>query len=155
VRRLLAAVGAATLITGAATFVAPSRAVAAPEHCERGANGFVDIPDTLTGTVVRHHDLYGGPPGGVRVELHRATIGGVGRGWAKITGFSTGPGDQVWMDWTQNGGAGWLQCGPFTITAVGQTKTSAAQRTNPSTQWLFRACGKLSWWTWAECTTWW
>lgn len=154
-KRLLAAAAAAALVAGAVTFAVPAPASAAPQDCERGANGFIDIPDTLTGTVVRFVDLYGQPPGGVRVELHAGTIGGVRRGWAKITGGSAGPGDQVWMDWTRDGGVSWLQCGPFTLTALGQTKTSAAQRTDPSPAWRFRACGRLNQAPWVDCTSWW
>ncbi|HEX2316344.1 MAG TPA: hypothetical protein VHJ17_21560 [Thermomonospora sp.] len=45
-------------------------------------------------------DLYGQPPGGVRVEPHTGRIGGATRGWAEISGGSTAPGDLVWMDWT-------------------------------------------------------
>jgi hypothetical protein len=155
-KRLLAAAGAAVLLGFGSIVAVSSPAAASRAECEHGANGFVDIPDTLTGAQpVPGVDLYGGPPGGVRVELHQAVIGGVRRGWAKINGYSTSPGDQVWMDWTWDGWAHWIQCGPFTVTTTGQTLTSAAQRTNPSTQWQFRACGRLSWWTWSECTAPW
>jgi hypothetical protein len=86
------------------------------------------------------------------VTLQTATIQGRTRGYAKIGGV-TRPGDQVWMDWTTTGGNGWLQCGPWYVQSAGSPNTSAAQRTDPSPQWLFRACGLVD--GEGGCTGWW
>jgi len=117
--------------------------------CERGANGFRDIPDTLRGTeVFPPFDMVG-----ARIILYRGPLAGGQRGWAMIDG-QTLPGDLVWMDWTRDGGASWIQCGPFQVTANGQTKTSAAQRTSSDPRWQFRACGHVSP-VGTRCGPWW
>jgi hypothetical protein len=118
--------------------------------CTNGANGFTDISDTLSGTVQRTVSL----SPGVTVTLESGPVSGATRGWAKISG-GTGVGDRVWMDWTTNGGASWLQCGPFTVGSAGHSKTSAARQTNPSAGYQFRACGQLAGNQPIKCTTWW
>ncbi len=135
-----------------ASFALAAPASAAPEtaaECEGGANGFVDIPDNLTGEIVR------GPIriGPIVVELHKGYVQGL-RGWARVRD-STAAGDMVWMDWTTNGGASWTQCGPFFVQHAGQVKTSAAQRTSSSPSWKFRACGYVTTTTAVRCTDWW
>ncbi|MFK0243925.1 hypothetical protein ACIQUM_04440 [Amycolatopsis azurea] len=139
-----------------ASFAAAAPASADPitaesaADCERGANGFVDIPDNLNGEVVRGPIVIGP----IIVELHKGYVQGL-RGWAKVRG-STAAGDLVWMDWTRNGGATWIQCGPFVVSHTFQTKTSAAQRTNPSPSWQFRACGMVGGTGSVRCTEpWW
>ncbi|MEV0238134.1 hypothetical protein [Nonomuraea sp. NPDC050786] len=136
------------VVTGAS-----SPAAATPQECERGANGFVDIPDTLRGTPA--------PVAPARIigltgTLYYGKIGGVTRGWAHLGGETTW-GDSVWMDWSRDGGRTWIQCGPFEVTSGGQTKTSAAQRTSSDPNWKFRACVR-----WGRhippaisCTDWW
>lgn len=124
-------------------------AIESAADCERGARGFVDIPDNLTGEVVRGPIVIGT----IIVELHKGYVQGL-RGWAKMRG-TTNNGDMVWMDWTTDGGATWVQCGPFFAIATFQTKTSAAQRTNPSTAWRFRACGMMKDIRPHRCTDWW
>jgi hypothetical protein len=121
--------------------------------CENGANGFIDISDSLSGHVERSSPLDSNARGGLEVTLQSGIVAGTRRGWAKITGPTT-PGDQVWMDWTRNSGSTWLRCGPFTVGNPNMTKTSAAKRTSSLTSYQFRACG------WAiggspHCTTWW
>jgi hypothetical protein len=140
------------LLEAAATDQAEVAGDLAPQsaaQCEGGANGFRDIPDTLRGTTVYTRAL----GGGTRTILYHGTVGGVQRGWAMIDG-NTIAGDLVWMDWTQNNGASWIQCGPFGVTAGGQTKTSAAQRTSSSTSWRFRACGRAVGFG-SVCGPWW
>jgi hypothetical protein len=107
--------------------------------CEGGANGFIDISDSLSGTVQRSVNM----GFGVTVTLQSGTVAGAQRGWAKIGG-STLSGDLVWMDFTKNNWASWIQCGPFAVGSDNHTKTSAAQRTSSSTAWQFRACGNLA-----------
>src|SRR5689334_17194029 len=79
-------------------------------ECQRGANGFVDIPDTQSGRVVDPQQL----PAAV-LSLQFANIAGANRGYAKLS-TAAGPiffggGEQVWMDWSQDNGDHWLQCG--------------------------------------------
>jgi transcriptional regulator with XRE-family HTH domain len=69
------------------------------------------------------------------VQLVTGTIGGRQMAWAQITGARYG--DRVWMDWSQNGGVTWTQCGPFTTTTA--TFSSRAHPIGPA--WRFRACG--------------
>jgi hypothetical protein len=147
----LAAVAATGLLAAslsAVIGVSPAHASAA--SCEGGANGFVDISDSRTGTVVKSVDLgYG-----VTAQLHSGAVNGVASGWAKITGATTSS-DRIWMDWTQDNGAHWLQCGPFSVGSAG-TKTSASKRTSTSSAYRFRACGDLpSVGVTAKCTGWW
>ncbi|MDR7274444.1 hypothetical protein [Catenuloplanes atrovinosus] len=142
----------ATCALGAALNVAataaPARASVA--ECTNGANGFVSIPYHQSGTVRRSIHL--GANDRALITLQSATIQGLTRGYAKISG-STRVGDQVWMDWTTTGGNGWLQCGPWYVRSDGAPNTSAAQRTDPSSQWLFRACGLVD--GEGGCTGWW
>jgi hypothetical protein len=118
--------------------------------CEHGAHGFIDIPDTQSGTVQRTVAL----SPGVTVTLQSGTISGATRGWAKISG-GTSAGDRVWMDWTTDGGTSWLQCGPFTVGSAGHTKTSAAKQTSSAASYQFRACGQLAGNQPIKCTSWW
>jgi hypothetical protein len=103
--------------SGQASTVTPASAA----DCEHGANGFVDIPDTLggeptNGEVVRVAD----PAFNIAfVQLRQGTVQGRQRGWAMINGPTTS-GERVWMDWRRPGISGWVQCGPFTVTASGQ-----------------------------------
>jgi hypothetical protein len=121
-------------------------------QCEGGANGFRDIPDTLRASRVYSINL--GPDTRYpRATLYHGIVGGVQRGWAMIEG-STHTGDLVWMDWTKDGGRTWIQCGPFPVDDNGWTKTSAAQRTNSSTNWRFRACGRAHG-LYSQCGAWW
>ncbi len=131
-------------------------------HCEKGPNGFVDIPPDLPGTRVPS------PKGkqyirdvtnigrdvtntGVFVTLeHNQKLG-----WAKISG-KTERGDRVWMEWTWDGGSHWLPCGPFSVDTAGQSKTSAAKVIHEEeTKWQFRACGERPTRGIATCTDWW
>jgi hypothetical protein len=117
--------------------------------CEGGANGFVDISDSRRGTAVYTRNL----GGGTRTILYYGNVGGVQRGWAMIDG-DTIPGDLVWMDWTKDNGAHWIQCGPFSVAAIAGTKTSAAQRTSSDVRWRFRACGRAIGFG-SVCGPWW
>jgi hypothetical protein len=149
-RRTTAAMAAATVLAGASLIgtVSPARANAA--ECQNGANGFTDVPDTLTGTIQRSAPL----SAGVTVTLQSGAVSGATRGWARISG-GTNAGDRVWMDWTTNGGSSWLQCGPFTVGGAGQPRASAAKETNPSPGYQLRACGALAGTQPIKCTSWW
>jgi hypothetical protein len=149
-RPLLA--GLAALATGLLTLVAnPAPAAAAPADCERGANGFIDIPNTLVGTQV------GNPApnewAGRKITLEYTRRGGGTYGFARISGGSPHFDDSVWMDVSNNGGASWIQCGPFAAFPASSV-TSAAYPTSSSSRRKFRACGKV-YVLRVECTPWW
>ncbi|MGW7400913.1 hypothetical protein ACWGH7_31095 [Streptomyces cyaneofuscatus] len=148
-RRALASSLAAIGLTCAALLVPTATAHAAPQDCEGGRNGFIDISDNATGTPIRTLDM----GSGVSITLQYGNISGSQRGWAKISGRAFS-GDRVWMDWTTNGGSSWLQCGPFTVGTTGTSKTSAAKTTSTSSSYKFRACGNLNGGP-VRCTTWW
>jgi len=148
--RRLATASAVTLVTAASVVFATPQASASVAECSNGANGFADIPYNLSGTIIRSVDL----GRGARAELHAGNVGGVRRGWARISG-STAAGDKVWMDWSTTSGNGWLQCGPFTVQNNGAPNTSAAQVVRPDlSSWVFRACGVIVGGS-GKCTGWW
>ena len=112
-------------------------ASALASDCEAGANGFVDISDSLSGTVRRSVEA----DRSLAITLQTATIAGAQRGFAKISG-PTQRGDLVWMNWSLDGGhTVHVQCGPFAVDATNHSKTSASKITNPSPQYVFQACG--------------
>lgn len=150
---LSAAVVSGGCMTGEPEPAADKTGEAASElasDCEAGANGFIDISDGLSGTVRRSADL----GFNVLLTLESGSVSGATRGWAKISG-ATISGDQVWMDWTVDGGAHVkVQCGPFTVGGTGMSKTSAAKVTSSSPTYQFRACGHLAGFS-STCTSWW
>ncbi|MER5462258.1 hypothetical protein ABT010_16505 [Streptomyces sp. NPDC002668] len=132
--------------------------------CGGGANGFVDIPDSLSGEVKARQPLSDtNSPTAYQVTVEVGTIGGDRRGWARIS--SGDPVNnpvrkhaKVWMDWRapQSPIQPWLQCGPFEVRHDGLTATSAAKRTDPSPAWQFRACGSMELpGSPVYCTDWW
>ncbi|MFI9824315.1 hypothetical protein ACIHFC_28220 [Streptomyces sp. NPDC052013] len=148
---LASTVAALSLGLGLAVAVPAGSAHATAAQCQNGANGFIDISDDASGTVVRSIDMGAGRT----VTLHHGNIRGLQRGWAKISG-TTVNGDLVWMDWTTNGGSKWLQCGPFAVDrGPGTSKTSAAKTTSTDKNYRFRACGYLKNAGQTKCTSWW
>jgi hypothetical protein len=148
-RPLLA--GLTALVIGLLTLVVnPAPAGATPAQCERGANGFIDIPNTLVGTQV-------GQPAaewaGRKITLEYTRRGGGTYGFARISGGTPYPTDSVWMDVSNDGGANWIQCGPFDASRL-TSVTSAAYPTSSSSQRKFRACGKV-YVLRVLCTPWW
>jgi hypothetical protein len=136
------AVLAAAVAAVAAVVVPTGTASASAADCAGGANGFVDISDwgaddyRPVGPELLWSD-------GTRVNLFFGTFGGRTRGYAELWNGTwdvpvTGT---VWMDWSRDGGRTWLQCGPFGNPANKASITSAAQLTNSSTSWVFRAGG--------------
>lgn len=132
-RKTAASVAVVALSAGLLVTVSSGVASASAAQCAHGANGFVDISDNLTGTVVARSD-----GGDLTVEV--GIVNGVKRGWARAHGGEAAlrPGDSVWLDWSQDGGRSWLQCGPFTTNGHPWSITSAAKSTNPSPGWRFR-----------------
>ncbi|WP_344882633.1 hypothetical protein [Nonomuraea antimicrobica] len=133
----MAAIVGSQMITGLA---GPAHAASQAE-CVGGANGFRDISDSASGIkqVYKQDDSRT-----VEINIQTVVLGHetTSRGFAKIQG-QTRSGDLIWMDWTRDHGRTWIQCGPFTITANGQTKTSAAQSTSSDDAWRFRAGGVI------------
>jgi Cu/Ag efflux protein CusF len=152
VRRNLAATAAALALGVGLSIAGPATSAhATAADCSGGANGFIDISDDASGSVVRSVDMGAGRA----VTLQHGTIRGLDRGWAKISG-TTVNGDLVWMDWTTNNGSTWLQCGPFAVNrGPGTSKTSAAKATSSSSSYRFRACGYLKNAGQTKCTSWW
>ncbi|GGN45104.1 hypothetical protein GCM10011578_096720 [Streptomyces fuscichromogenes] len=69
------------------------------------------------------------------VRLEVGTVNGRRMAWAEIAGARFG--DRVWMDWTDDDGETWTQCGPFTATTPSRTTPAHPLRRG----WHFRACG--------------
>lgn len=133
-RKVTAALLGGLALSAGLVLAGPATANATQAECVNGANGFIDISDTANGLF----RVGAGPgPNGEIVDIEISLIRGTQRGWAHLT--SAVPGDQMWMDWTQDNGVSWIQCGPFFATQNGQSLTSAAQATNPSPGWRFRA----------------
>ncbi|MGF1432077.1 hypothetical protein [Kitasatospora sp. LaBMicrA B282] len=144
---LRAAAITAALTLGAGLLVAAPAgpAAASAADCAGGANGFADVSDNASGSVQRSVSHQGDT-----ISLQSAG----GRGFAKIEG-ETRSGESVWMDWTQDGGHTWLQCGPFTVDhGDDSSKTSAAKATGSDPYYRFRACG-LTLDQAISCTDWW
>lgn len=119
---------------------------AAASDCTGGANGFVDISDSTSGTVRESVTRDGD-------TITLETISG--RGFAKLAGNTVNGVESVWMDWTQDGGSTWLQCGPFAVShGNGSSKTSASKAESSSSAWKFRACAYTAD-TAITCTNWW
>jgi hypothetical protein len=156
VRRLpqfMAACASLALVLAVSMIVAGSAdtASAAPEECVRGNHGFADIPDDLSGAVVRGPITLGS---GAQVTLETGVVNGVNRAWAKATHVQ--PGDQVWMDASGTGGQTWLQCGPFTKgPSSATTMTTPAQFTTANPSDKFRACGETGTVGDVRCSDWW
>jgi hypothetical protein len=114
-------------------------------QCERGANGFRDIPDDQGGALVlnRGYPVTLDSRIDVKVVLDWAyDDDGKQIAFAKIAG-RTIAGDLVWMDWSRDHGRTWIQCGPFIVSGTGASKTSAAKPTSTDPNYMFRACGRL------------
>jgi hypothetical protein len=144
---------AATLMAAAFTLGISGAAHADRSHCEGGANGFVDISENQSGATQRSVELRPGAAGNRGwINLAVANIQGQQRGFVAIVGHETG--DEFWMDWTQDGGNNWIQCGPFVAWDTNQ-HTTAAKSTSSSASWLFRACGSRHDSDAVVCTSWW
>ena len=117
--------------------------------CENGANGFMDIPDDMSGTVRREVSL----DSDVNATLETGMIAGQQRVFARLSG-STVRGDVVSMDWTQDGGYSWLQCGPFSVENNGEAETTPAKTVSSYPGNMYRACGRTMGGSY-RCSAWW
>lgn len=147
---------AGVLLAAGVTVAMPGTAVAARSHCERGANGFRDIPDNQSGVAAGPADklLRASDPQGLvgRISLRAARIDGDVYGFAALGVPRAG--DEIWMDWTLNGKDVHIQCGPFKSGIDGWPLTSAAKLTDNSPTYQFRACGGGGGQA-VQCTDWW
>ncbi len=66
------------------------------------------------------------------MSLQTKDVNGQQTAFAVLAGSLAVPGDQFWMDWSRDGGARWIQCGPFSIRAYGQTGITYGKTTNTS-----------------------
>jgi hypothetical protein len=73
---------------------------------------------------------------GRMIELRTGYLPGGQYGWARIA--NPGGGDLVWMDFSQDGGFIWKQCGPYTANS---RQFSEAVKTSRDAKRVFRACG--------------
>ncbi|WP_217212589.1 hypothetical protein [Streptomyces sp. AC550_RSS872] len=167
IRRIFS-VGAAALMLGAGLVVGSSGAAQAePSDCTGGANGFTDIPDSLSGRGVAGAGAviadFGGRPWAVAsYGMHTGTVGGRQMGWGVLSTSSStwgaGAIGVVWMDVTNDGKNSWIQCGPFTTTASGARITTPAYPTSNSASRAFRVCAQVtsaSPQSGITCTPWW
>jgi hypothetical protein len=137
-RRAKSLVAIVTLIVGSTTVLNPASASASASDCAGGANGFVDISDGLSGLTVDEVETREGH----FLDLEYGKVNGVTRGWALIYESITEylpTSASVWMDWSQDSGRTWLQCGPFYNSKGKKSITSAAKQTSSSSAWVFRA----------------
>jgi hypothetical protein len=125
------------MLAVAMTSLMAGTANASEADCAGGANGFVDIPDNLNSDFAPRWMYVGAEI----LYLYIGNVDGAQRGWALLgsNGASLQSTDQVWMDWTQDNGRTWLQCGPFGPTGYEWSITSAAKATSPTPGYRFRA----------------
>lgn len=133
--RRVAAVAVAALMATTMSVAVPTAAQATAAQCAGGANGFVDVSDSLLGVVAdqRHNSV-------ANLYLTFGQVAGQTRGWAYLgspAGTRLGDGYLVWMDWSINGGQTWMQCGPFSSRSGQGSITSPAKNTDPT--YRFRA----------------
>lgn len=167
IRRIFS-VGAAALVLGAGLVVGTSGvAEAAASDCTGGAQGFTDIPDSLSGRGVAGAGAvvadFGGRPWAVAsYAMQAGNVGGREMGWGVLSTSSStwgaGAIGLVWMDVTNDGKNSWIQCGPFRTTASGARITTAAYPTSSSSSRAFRVCAQItsaSPISGITCTPWW
>lgn len=85
---------------------------------------------------------------GQQIELRTGKLGNKQYGWARIA--YPGQTDLVWMDFSQDGGFTWKQCGPYTAK---NRQFSEAVPTSNNADWVFRACGTAGGAP-TKCTSW-
>lgn len=73
------------------------------------------------------------------IELRTGSFSGSTWGWARMANPQRG--DEIWMDFSQDGGRTWKQCGPYTADA---RQFSEAVTTSSDSNRKFRACGTAS-----------
>jgi hypothetical protein len=166
-RRFFSTVTAMIVMGTGLILGAPGTAQAAASDCTGGANGFTDIPDSLSGRAV------GGGGGLVASDSRGNSIGSYGMQAGYVNGREMGWGylqtsgswiyetvGYVWMDVTNNGGSSWIQCGPFQTFEHNKRLTTAAYPTSSSSSRAFRVCAEVKLvashgTSGIQCTPWW
>lgn len=162
IRRILS-MGTAAFVLGAGLVAGSSGiAQAAPGDCVRGARGFTDIPNSLTGRGV-------GGAGAVSITnplsvasygMQAGNVGGREMGWGYVhtssNSWGAGVRADVWMDVANNGTV--IQCGPFNVWSSGTRFTTPAFPTSAASTRAFRVCASVngpSGSSGVSCTSWW
>ncbi|SNX56256.1 hypothetical protein SAMN06272735_0702 [Streptomyces sp. TLI_55] len=157
----------AALVLGAGLLAGSSgTAQAAPEDCTAGANGFTDIPDSLSGRGVGGAGamVLSNPHAVASYAMESGTVGGRQMGWGVLTTGSPsnwGPGVRaaVWMYVTNDNKISTITCGAFEVKSAGIRITTPAYPTSSSASHAFQVCALL--WSPSEnpdaasCTSWW
>jgi hypothetical protein len=165
IRRILS-VGTAAFVLGAGLLAGSSGvAQAAASDCTGGANGFTDIPDSLSGQGVAGAGslVISNPHAVASWAMQAGYVGGRQMGWGVLsTGGASdwGPGVRasVWMYVTNDNKATLITCGPFEVKSAGVRITTPAYPTSSSASRAFQVCavlyspGEING---ATCTPWW
>ncbi|MFC7840728.1 hypothetical protein [Streptomyces sp. NPDC057382] len=167
IRRILSVGAAALVLTAGLVAGTSSAAQAAASDCTGGANGFTDIPDSLSGRGVAGAGAvvinFGNTPYAVAsYAMQAGTVGGREMAWGVLSTSSSlwgaGATGWVWMDVSNDGTKSWIQCGPFTVSSGGARITTAAYPTSSSSSRAFRVCAQAttpSPVSGIQCTGWW
>ncbi|MFJ4467160.1 hypothetical protein ACIP2X_06490 [Streptomyces sp. NPDC089424] len=164
-RRILS-VGTTAFVLGAGLLAGSSGAAqAAPSDCTGGANGFTDIPDSLSGQGVAGAGalVISNPHAVASWAMQAGNVGGRQMGWGVLSTGGAGdwgPGVRasVWMYVTNNNHASSITCGPFEVRSAGTRITTPAYPTSSSSSRAFQVCAILyspAEATDAVCTPWW
>ena len=142
VRHRVNSVAAAVLLTGAVLAGTPQAAQAAdPWTCPSGGNPAVWNPDLIiTPQPARFIS-------GRKIELRYHTS--TRCAWGRISNGVAG--DQVWVDWSTNGGRDWRQLG---VKSIGSGGTQVYTTAFNDYQVKMRACGNAGSPTNLTCTDW-
>lgn len=150
-RRRSVSVLSALILAASALVASAPAASATPAQCTPPANGFVSHGN-VTGHVVRYFTTY--------ETATSLQWGRLSNGRQIVFAYLGGDvlkNDQVWMDWSRDGGRTWIQCGPFPMQADGRGRRTHAQYTKANDdRWVMRACSRLDGATYSYCTSpWW
>ncbi|GKQ38453.1 hypothetical protein [Streptomyces sp. A012304] len=149
--RQIFSVGLAAFVLGAGLLAGSSgTAQAAASDCTGGANGFTDIPDSLSGRGVAGAGalLISNPHAVASWAMQSGNVGGRQMGWGVLsTGGPSnwGPGVRaiVWMYVTNDNKASVITCGPFEVRSAGTRITTPAYPTSSSPSRAFQVCAVL------------
>ncbi|MER6678064.1 hypothetical protein [Streptomyces sp. NPDC000983] len=150
VRRIFS-VGAAAFMLGAGLLAGSSGvAQAAASDCTGGANGFTDIPDSLSGQGVAGAGalVISSPHAVASWAMQAGNVGGRQAGWGVLStggagNWGPGAGALVWMNVTNDNHRSTIVCGPFEVKSAGTRITTPAYPTSSSSSRAFQVCAVL------------
>ncbi|MFE9682038.1 hypothetical protein [Streptomyces sp. NPDC006285] len=165
IRRILS-VGTAAFVLGAGLLAGSSGAAqAAASECTGGANGFTDIPDSLSGQGVAGAGalVISNPHAVASWAMQAGNVGGRQMGWGVLSTGGAGdwgPGARaaVWMYVTDDNKESVITCGPFEVRSAGTRITTPAYPTSGSASRAFQVCAVLygpGETNGATCSPWW